>query len=113
MHVIRIHQAPKPNNLAANITLHPEHSLFDFMALRRAAVALAQRISGFEAEGVASMLGGAPRCLEAMTAEAQRQASNQAVKQRIRAIKNIGKITKAMKVCSFVDVMMFVDDDVR
>lgn len=26
-----------------------------------------------------------------------RQASNQAVKQRIRAIKNIGKITKAMK----------------
>jgi hypothetical protein len=66
------------------------------MALRRAITSLAQRMSGFEAEGVASMLGGS-RIMETVSADAQRHASNQAVKQRIRAIKNIGKITKAMK----------------
>eukprot|EP00798_Chlamydomonas_sp_ICE-L_P026058 gene26058-11759_t len=41
-----------------------------------------------------------PHVLEAGvlgSSEAVREASNQAVKQRIRAIKNIGKITKAMK----------------
>lgn len=66
------------------------------MALRRAITSLAQRLVGFEAEGVASMLGGS-RIMETVSADAQRHASNQAVKLRIRAIKNIGKITKAMK----------------
>ncbi|KAL6755332.1 F1F0 ATP synthase, subunit G, mitochondrial [Haematococcus lacustris] len=68
------------------------------MALRRAASLLAQRLTGLgAAEG--QVLGAQPLLQGSLLgADCQvRHASNQAVKQRIRAIKNIGKITKAMK----------------
>lgn len=68
--------------------------------MRRAASLFAQRCGLLAAESAspaASALGveAFPACGVAM--EQVRYASNQAVKQRIRAIKNIGKITKAMK----------------
>lgn len=63
------------------------------MSLRRVAQSLVQQLTG-AAEG--SLF--ATRPLEsAYSFESVRNASNQAVKLRIRAIKNIGKITKAMK----------------
>ena len=65
------------------------------MALRRAAASLVQRLSGVAEE---SLFASAKQWETATcNAEAVRNASNQAVKMRIRAIKNIGKITKAMK----------------
>lgn len=68
------------------------------MALRQATGGLLQRLAAVEtnvllqgsSSGQASLLG-------AESISGVRHASNQAVKQRIRAIKNIGKITKAMK----------------
>ena len=63
------------------------------MSLRRVAQSLVQQLTG-AAEG--SLFAARP--LEsACSIESVRHASNQAVKLRIRAIKNIGKITKAMK----------------
>mmetsp|Transcript_15849 Transcript_15849/g.34189 ORF Transcript_15849/g.34189 Transcript_15849/m.34189 type:complete len:333 (-) Transcript_15849:258-1256(-) len=72
------------------------------MALRRAATSLAQRLVGGAAEGFEQVfITSAKSSFEtlpgSLSAESVRHASNQAVKQRIRAIKNIGKITKAMK----------------
>jgi len=65
------------------------------MALRRAATALAQQ---FSLAAEPALLGARSSPLEnACNMETARYASNQAVKLRIRAIKNIGKITKAMK----------------
>ncbi|GAX85440.1 hypothetical protein CEUSTIGMA_g13654.t1 [Chlamydomonas eustigma] len=67
------------------------------MSLRRAATSLVQRISGV-AEEANVFLGAKSFALEgSLGADSVRHASNQAVKMRIRAIKNIGKITKAMK----------------
>jgi F-type H+-transporting ATPase subunit gamma len=67
------------------------------MSLRRAATSLVQRLSGV-AEEANVFLGAKSFALEgAVGADSVRHASNQAVKMRIRAIKNIGKITKAMK----------------
>jgi F-type H+-transporting ATPase subunit gamma len=71
------------------------------MALRQASAGIAQRLSG----RLACSELGIPTLLRADVVPADspeqlgqvRHASNQAVKQRIRAIKNIGKITKAMK----------------
>jgi F-type H+-transporting ATPase subunit gamma len=60
------------------------------MAFRRAGGLLSQLSFGMM-EGALS--SSAPLAME----QQLRHASNQAVKQRIRAIKNIGKITKAMK----------------
>ena len=64
------------------------------MALRKAATALVQQFS-LAAEPV--LLGPRSSLENACNLETARYASNQAVKLRIRAIKNIGKITKAMK----------------
>ncbi|MEW5309380.1 MAG: hypothetical protein WDW38_001274 [Sanguina aurantia] len=67
------------------------------MALRKAAAGLLQRLNGAESligPSSSTTLGAAS---EYLNAESVRNASNQAVKLRIRAIKNIGKITKAMK----------------
>jgi len=66
---------------------------------RRAATTLGQRLGGSSAAwaqetGVLAADGAATTSHSFQQA---RNASNQAVKQRIRAIKNIGKITKAMK----------------
>nr|6RD4_S Chain S, ATP synthase gamma chain, mitochondrial [Polytomella sp. Pringsheim 198.80]6RD9_S Chain S, ATP synthase gamma chain, mitochondrial [Polytomella sp. Pringsheim 198.80]6RDB_S Chain S, ATP synthase gamma chain, mitochondrial [Polytomella sp. Pringsheim 198.80]6RDC_S Chain S, ATP synthase gamma chain, mitochondrial [Polytomella sp. Pringsheim 198.80]6RDE_S Chain S, ATP synthase gamma chain, mitochondrial [Polytomella sp. Pringsheim 198.80]6RDG_S Chain S, ATP synthase gamma chain, mitoc len=61
------------------------------MALRKAVLSLGLS-QGVAAEAV---LGSG--MFNAVQHESVRYASNQAVKQRIRAIKNIGKITKAMK----------------
>lgn len=72
------------------------------MALRRAASSLVQGLTSAGAEGsFGALLPASARASEAVfshsSAESVRHASNQAVKMRIRAIKNIGKITKAMK----------------
>uniref|UniRef100_A0A7S3RAQ1 ATP synthase subunit gamma n=1 Tax=Dunaliella tertiolecta TaxID=3047 RepID=A0A7S3RAQ1_DUNTE len=79
------------------------------MALRRAAGLLASRVLGTPSAGLECAapyalqhLEGIPSSLQASTpatpsTEQVRHAGNLAVKQRIRAIKNIGKITKAMK----------------
>lgn len=69
------------------------------MALRRAAAQFAPELVAELSWGsqVAKQLQGPLSGPAGPTAEAVRCASSQAVKQRIRAIKNIGKITKAMK----------------
>ncbi|KAG1656022.1 hypothetical protein FOA52_005650 [Chlamydomonas sp. UWO 241] len=75
------------------------------MALRSAATSLFRGLTsagGAESVGFGSLLPAAARANEALfsqhgSVESVREASNQAVKLRIRAIKNIGKITKAMK----------------
>lgn len=72
------------------------------MALRRAAFGSLQSLgSALGGAGETSLIAGArvggDRLVEALQHEQVREASNQAVKLRIRAIKNIGKITKAMK----------------
>ena len=65
------------------------------MALRRVATSLVQRLSGAAEE---SLFSSAKQWeTAACNVEAVRNASNQAVKMRIRAIGNIRKITKAMK----------------
>jgi F-type H+-transporting ATPase subunit gamma len=68
------------------------------MALRQAAGSLLQRLVAVPLES--SLASNAQLTTQLLGCEALsgvRHASNQAVKQRIRAIKNIGKITKAMK----------------
>ncbi|EFJ43426.1 F1F0 ATP synthase, subunit G, mitochondrial [Volvox carteri f. nagariensis] len=68
------------------------------MALRNAASLLGQRLVGAAELGISAAKSGAGEALtNAFVTDGVRHASNQAVKQRIRAIKNIGKITKAMK----------------
>ncbi|GFR50093.1 hypothetical protein Agub_g12238 [Astrephomene gubernaculifera] len=68
------------------------------MALRNAATFLGQRLAGAAELGIsAAKSAGGEALTNAFVTEGVRHASNQAVKQRIRAIKNIGKITKAMK----------------
>ncbi|KAG2483139.1 hypothetical protein HYH03_017985 [Edaphochlamys debaryana] len=68
------------------------------MALRNAASFLGQRLVGAAELGIsAAKSAGAETLTNAFVTDGVRHASNQAVKQRIRAIKNIGKITKAMK----------------
>ncbi|GLC36762.1 hypothetical protein PLESTB_000785700 [Pleodorina starrii] len=68
------------------------------MALRNAASFLGQRLVGAAELGISAAKSSAGEALtNAFVTDGVRHASNQAVKQRIRAIKNIGKITKAMK----------------
>ncbi|PNH00715.1 ATP synthase subunit gamma, mitochondrial [Tetrabaena socialis] len=68
------------------------------MALRNAASSLGLRLVGAAEIGLsAAKSGGGEALISAFAVDGVRHASNQAVKQRIRAIKNIGKITKAMK----------------
>lgn len=70
------------------------------MALRRVASSVVQRLAWGAEEGLGGLMSGA-KAMEAAQSpaslEAVRHASNQAVKMRIRAIGNIRKITKAMK----------------
>eukprot|EP00879_Flechtneria_rotunda_P000681 GHRR01000798.1.p1 GENE.GHRR01000798.1~~GHRR01000798.1.p1 ORF type:complete len:329 (+),score=98.96 GHRR01000798.1:106-1092(+) len=68
------------------------------MALRQATAGLLQRLAVAPLES--SFVGSCAQVEALLGSEVLsgvRHASNQAVKQRIRAIKNIGKITKAMK----------------
>lgn len=70
------------------------------MALRKAALSIAQRVAGAGGAlepSLAQIAGQSMETTGPICFETVRHASNQAVKQRIRAIKNIGKITKAMK----------------
>eukprot|EP00775_Hariotina_reticulata_P011495 gene11495-11638_t len=69
------------------------------MALKQAAGSLLQRLGAVSLESsvLVSSSAQATGLLGSGSANAVRHGSNQAVKQRIRAIKNIGKITKAMK----------------
>lgn len=69
------------------------------MALRKAALDLSQRLVGAAGleKGLFSAAKTGSEAINTINVENVRYASNQAVKQRIRAIKNIGKITKAMK----------------
>jgi F-type H+-transporting ATPase subunit gamma len=69
------------------------------MALRQAAGSLLQRLGAVSLESSVLVTSSAQASglLGSGSANAVRHGSNQAVKQRIRAIKNIGKITKAMK----------------
>lgn len=62
------------------------------MALRQGAASLLRQLAAAPAEAV-----GTSELLGSGALSGVRHASGQAVKQRIRAIKNIGKITKAMK----------------
>ncbi|KAG2453249.1 hypothetical protein HYH02_002572 [Chlamydomonas schloesseri] len=68
------------------------------MALRNAATFLGKSLVGAAELGFsAAKTAGGEALTNAFVTDGVRHASNQAVKQRIRAIKNIGKITKAMK----------------
>ncbi|GBF94220.1 ATP synthase subunit mitochondrial [Raphidocelis subcapitata] len=65
------------------------------MALRQGAGSLLQRLAAAPLEG--ALATQTKELLGSGSFDGVRHASGQAVKQRIRAIKNIGKITKAMK----------------
>lgn len=67
------------------------------MALRKAVSSLAQRIGSTVSGAENVLISSVKPSVDSLNVEGVRYASNQAVKQRIRAIKNIGKITKAMK----------------
>lgn len=69
------------------------------MALRQAAGGLLQRLAAISVESsvLGSSVQASSQLLGGEALSGVRHGSNQAVKQRIRAIKNIGKITKAMK----------------
>eukprot|EP00882_Tetradesmus_deserticola_P001339 GHRQ01001449.1.p1 GENE.GHRQ01001449.1~~GHRQ01001449.1.p1 ORF type:complete len:328 (+),score=182.51 GHRQ01001449.1:111-1094(+) len=67
------------------------------MALRQAAGGLLKQLAAAPLELGGSAIQQQVTLLGSEAVSGVRHASNQAVKQRIRAIKNIGKITKAMK----------------
>ncbi|WIA22944.1 hypothetical protein OEZ86_009876 [Tetradesmus obliquus] len=67
------------------------------MALRQAAGGLLKQLAAAPLELGGSAIQQQATLLGSEAVAGVRHASNQAVKQRIRAIKNIGKITKAMK----------------